>query len=113
MKIASLTANLFFNVEKPSINILIETETSKEIRIALRKGQQMKEHKTPFPIVVFVFKGTIDFGVKGVKHTLDAGSLIALEGGVPHDLTASEDSIIRLSLSKKDSVKRVREIESA
>lgn len=110
MKIASLTQDLVYNDKKPSITVLLETQNSKEIRIVFKKGQHMKEHKTPFPIVVQVFKGAIDFGVHGTKQQLEAGSLIALDGNVPHDLTASEDSIVRLSLSIKDKVERVQNI---
>ncbi len=113
MKIASLTQDLIFNEKKPAINIMLETETSKEIRIVFKKGQIMKEHKTPFPIVVQVFKGAIDFGINGDKQHLLAGSLIALDGGVSHDLTALEDSIVRLSLSKKDNLERVKSIKTA
>lgn len=113
MKIASLTEDLVYNDKKPSINILLDTETSKEIRIVLKKGQQMKEHQTPFPIVVEVFKGAIIFGVNGTKHKLATGSLITLKGAVPHDLTAMEDSIVRLSLSKNDSMDRVQKIETS
>ena len=112
MKIASLSENIEYNENKPSISVLIDSEASKEIRIVFRKGQVMKEHKTPFPIVVEIFNGAIEFGVNGIKHQLTAGSLIALDGGVPHDLTASEDSVVRLSLSKKDSIERVRSIET-
>lgn len=113
MKIASITDNLNYNEKKPAIDILMETENSKEIRIAFRKGQVMKEHKTPFPIVVQVFKGEIDFGVNGeVKH-LEEGTMISLDGGVPHNLIAIEDSIVRLSLSKNDSVSRVENIETS
>ena len=70
----------------------------------------MKEHKTRFPIVVEVVAGNIDFGAQGKKHKMTAGDLISLEGNVPHDLFALEPSVIRLSLSKLDSVKRVRNI---
>lgn len=112
MKIASLTQDLVYNDNKPAIQVLLETPSSKEIRITFKKGQHMKEHKTPFPIVVQVFKGAIDFGVEGNKHLLEAGSLIALEGQVPHDLTAKEDSIVRLSLSTQDSIERVKNIET-
>lgn len=110
MNIASLTEDLVYDDKKPSIRILLETETSKEIRITFKKGQLMKEHKTPFPIVVEIFKGAITFGVNGTEQHLTAGKLIALEGGVPHDLKALEDSIVRLSLSKKDSIERVQKI---
>jgi len=113
MKIASLTEDLIYNENKPAISILIDTESSKEIRIVFKKGQLMKEHKTAFPIVVEVFKGTIDFGVNGTKQHLKAGKLIALEGSVPHDLIALEDSIVRLSLSKKDSFVRVQNVETS
>jgi quercetin dioxygenase-like cupin family protein len=113
MKIASLTEDLIYNENKPAISILIDTESTKEIRIAFKKGQLMKEHKTPFPIVVEIFKGTIDFGVNGTTKQLKTGELISLEGGVPHDLVAVEDSIVRLSLSKKDSFERVQNVETA
>ena len=113
MKIASLTEDLVYNEKKPSISVLLETETSKEIRIVFKKGQLMREHKTPFPIVVEIYKGAIDFGVNGTRQQLSAGSLIALEGGIPHDLTALKNSVVRLSLSKNDSVNRVENVETS
>lgn len=110
MKTASLLDNLEYRNEKPAIQVLLETESTKEIRIVFRKGQQMKEHQTPFPIAVEIFEGKIDFGVQGTTHTLEKGALVALGGGVPHDLKALEDSIVRLSLSKSDSVQRVEKV---
>jgi len=112
MKIASLTENLVYVENKPAINVLMQTESSKEIRIVLKKGQVMKKHQTPFPIIVEVFSGAIHFGVHGTKHQLKAGDLIALEGGIPHDLTAMEDSTVRLSLSTGDRVERVESIKT-
>ncbi|MGM1057487.1 MAG: cupin [Bacteroidota bacterium] len=107
MKTASLIKNLEYNVNKPAIQVLLNSESSKEIRIAMKKNQVMKEHKTPFPIVVEIFEGKVDFGVNGVIHNLEKGDLVALEGNVPHDLLAMEDSIVRLSLSIADTVGRV------
>jgi len=110
MKTASLTNNIEYHEKRPTMQVLLETETGKEIRISFKKSQVMKEHKTPFPIVVEIFDGSIDFGVNGNVHALKKGDLIALDGGVPHDLTATEDSIVRLSLNKGDSAKRVEDV---
>lgn len=112
MKIASLKNDLNFNNEKVSISVLMETETSKEIRILFKKGQEMKEHKTKFPITVEVHEGEINFGVNGEEINLEAGDLIYLDPNVPHNLYAKHDSIVRLTLSKLDNIERVeKEIE--
>lgn len=110
MKTASLINNIQHHETRPTIQVLMETENGKEIRIAFKKGQVMKEHKTPFSIVVEIFEGCIDFGVNGDVHKLNRGDLVSLEGNVPHDLTAIQDSIIRLSLNKGDSAKRVEDV---
>lgn len=110
MKTASLTKNIEYNESRPVIQVLLDTETGKEIRIVFKKDQVMNKHHTPFPIVVEIFEGSIDFGVNGDHHTLIKGDLIALEGKIPHDLTALEDSIVRLSLNKADTAKRVEDV---
>lgn len=108
MKTASLVNDLEYNEDKPAVKVLLDTESSREIRIAMRKGQVMKEHKTPYPIVVEIFEGKVEFGIKGDSHPLKKGDLVSLEGNVPHDLKAAQDSIIRLTLSKADSAERVQ-----
>jgi len=107
MKLASLIDNLEYNENRPAIHVLIDTDSGKEIRITFKEGQVMKEHKTPFPIVVEIFEGAIDVGGNGTIHNLKKGDLVALEGGVPHDLKALETSTVRLSLNKADSATRV------
>jgi len=110
MNTASIVNNVSFNETKPSISVLMETESSKELRIVMKKGQSMKEHQTPFPIIVEIFEGSIDFGVNEERLRLIKGDLISLEGAKPHDLICLEDCIIRLSLSKKDKVERVEKV---
>ena len=107
MKKSSLSENLVFNELKPSISVLFETETTKEIRILMKENQMMKEHKTSFPITVELFEGAIDFGVEGVIYKLVKGDLVWVNVSIPHDLFATKDSIVRLTLSKLDSVERV------
>lgn len=95
---------------KPAIKVMVKTPYAKEIRLVFRKGQEMKEHRAPYPIIVQVLEGTIDFGVEQERILLKRGMMIALEGHVPHDLIAEEDSIVRLSLNLQDTTQRVESI---
>lgn len=110
MKTASIYRDLVYKEDKPAITVLLDTDFTKEIRIAFKKNQAMKEHQTPFPIVVEMVEGTLDFGVQGTVNHLEKGDLIMLEGNVPHDLKATTDCIVRLTLSKQDSSKRVERV---
>ena len=105
---ASLLVNLEFNETKPAIKILLESDYSKEIRIAFKKGQLMKAHKSSFPITVEIFDGTINFGVNKKTHQLKKGAIISLPANVVHDLEAIEKSIVRLTLSTSDNIDRVQ-----
>lgn len=107
MKKSSLINNLAYNDTKPSISVLFETDSTKEIRIVFKKDQLMKEHKTSFPITVEIFEGAIDFGVNGMVYNLVKGDLVSLDANVAHDLVAKKDCIVRLTLSKLDTVDRV------
>lgn len=110
MKTASLRSELDFDDNKVAVKVLMETDASKEIRILFRKGQAMKEHKAGFPITVEVHEGKIAFGLGSENIILESGDLISLEANVPHDLFAEEESIVRLTLSKFDSVERVEKV---
>ena len=107
MKTASIYQDLEFNENKPAIKAILETDFTKEIRILMRENQEMKEHQTPSPIVVELLEGEIIFGVEGQNYEVKKGDLLTLSGGVPHNLIAKKESVIRLTLSKLDSSKRV------
>ncbi|WP_339653183.1 cupin domain-containing protein [uncultured Maribacter sp.] len=110
MNTASFSENLDFNDNKVTIKVLLETSFSKEIRILFKKGQVMKEHKAPFPIIVHILAGEIAFGVEGNVHELKQGAILTLAGNIPHDLTATTASIVRLTLSKQDTADRVKDV---
>lgn len=109
MEITSFNKELVFE-DKIKTKVILETSFSKEIRIVMKEGQEMKEHKTKFPIIVHVLEGLVDFGVQGTVHRFDAGSIISLDANIPHDLLAKKDSIVRLTLSKQDAVERVEKV---
>lgn len=96
-----------FSPKEVKINVLIDNENGKEIQILMAKDSTMKEHKAPFAIHVQVLSGKIWFEVENKKLELNALDMISLAPNVPHSLAGIEDSIIRLSLSKFDSIQRV------
>ncbi len=103
----SFYENLEFSDKSVVITPMITSTFGKEIRIAFKEGQVMKEHKTKFPITVMTLRGCIEFSVGSEMHTLNAGDVIALEGDIMHKLKATEESVVRLSLHKGDTVERV------
>ncbi len=110
MKIDSFNENLDFNDHKIVTKVLLESSFSKEIRILLKQGQIMKEHKAPYPIIVHLLEGAINFGIQGKIHLLKSGDIITLGANIPHDLEALKDSIVRLTLSKQDKTERVERV---
>ena len=107
MEHASFLSEIVYGESQPVITPLIANAFTKEIRIVFRAGQAMKAHKTAFPITVAVVFGTIDFGTGKGRVVLKTGDVIALEPNVMHDLNASEDAVVRLSLHRGDSIGRV------
>ena len=80
---------------------LFDGPHSKEIRINLEKGAEMKEHKAPGAIMVQVLSDGKD------STTMNALDMVTLDPNIPHALIALENSIVRLSLSKNDDISRV------
>ena len=110
MNSANILKDITYNEKRVAISVLLETATSKEIRIVFAKGQIMKEHQTPHPITVELVEGSLDFGVEGKIHNLVKGDILSLDGGVPHDLRAKSECIVRLTLSKADTLQRVEDV---
>ena len=112
MTITSLVDQITYQENKPTVTVLLKTETTKEIRIVMKQGQTMKEHQAPYPIVIEIFEGSINFGVNNEKKLLNKGDLIALDSNIPHNLTCISDCIVRLSLSLYDTVERVKNVNN-
>ncbi|MGY5355454.1 cupin domain-containing protein [Wenyingzhuangia sp. IMCC45467] len=109
MKVISLLKDVNYKT-KPSLTVLFETEFSKEIRIVMKKGQEVKEHKTEHPIIVSIFDGSIEFSVDGEKVKMKKGDMISLDANIPHSLLCTGDSIVRLSISKQDTITRIEDL---
>lgn len=107
MPITHFMENVAYNPEHVAITVMLENDHAKEIRIAFEPGQLMKEHKTAHPIAVMVIAGSINFTVGDTPYVMHGGDLIHLEANAVHALEAVERSVVRLTLSRLDSVARV------
>lgn len=110
MRVKTFNDEIVFNEKHVQSKVIIETSFSKEVRILLKEGQLMKEHKAAYPILIHLLDGTIELGVQGKVMLMNTGDIITLEAGIFHDLVAQTDSSIRLTLSKLDTVDRLKEI---
>ena len=108
IKTASFFTDLEFSDKSVVITPMLDSNFGKEIRIAFKEGQVMKEHKTKFPITVMTLRGSIEFGVGEEMFVLNEGDVISLEGNVMHELKSTAESVVRLSLHKGDTVERVK-----
>ncbi|MBN2721815.1 MAG: cupin domain-containing protein [Campylobacterales bacterium] len=102
----SFFENIYFDAT-PQITKMLETPTSKEIRICMAKGNIMKEHTAPGAITIMVLSGEVNIGSNDKNITVQDGEMIYFDAKVPHSLEAKEESIIRLTLSKNDTAQRV------
>jgi len=95
---------------KPNIMSMGETPFSKEIRICMGVDALMKEHKAPAPITIELFSGSIELSTPEETILMQEGDIAVFEAKVPHSILALKDSIIRLSLSKSDTITRVENL---
>lgn len=97
---ASMLKDLTYKEDKPNVEVILETEFTKEVRLTFKEGQIMKSHKAPRAIIVQVLEGKIDFEVENTVYQLSKGDFITLKAAIVHELKALENSVVRLSLSK-------------
>lgn len=79
---------------------LLEAPEVRVVHIALDDGQELTEHMAPFPILVQVVAGSVDFEVNGETHRLDLGGLIHLPAKLLHAVTAIGQARIQITLIK-------------
>lgn len=62
------------------------------------QGGLMREHKANGTVCIHVTEGKIALTVKSEKHSLEAGDLLVLAPGIPHDVFAEQDSVMLLTV---------------
>ena len=71
--------------------------------IGVRAGGALHEHEAEGPITIHVLEGAIVVRAAGESHSLTAGGLLALDGGVRHDVSSAEGGLFLLTLIARQS----------
>ena len=79
---------------------LIDTGVLKQILFSLDAGQEISNHKAPFPATVHVLEGRLAFDVEGKNMDLGPGAGLIMKPNALHNLRATEPCRMLLTLIK-------------
>jgi quercetin dioxygenase-like cupin family protein len=80
---------------------VVKTSNLSIVLTAIKKGATLCGHEVDGPITLQVLSGAVQFGVAGEPRTLAAGTVIALDIAIPHDIQALEDSELLLTIVRE------------
>lgn len=109
MKRVSFLRDLKFG-DKPQISVMMETPSSKEIRICMKEGNIMQEHTAPGAITIMLLRGKLLLTSNSKDEILEDGDIVYFDAKVPHSLEALDECVVRLILSKNDTASRVQKL---
>jgi quercetin dioxygenase-like cupin family protein len=66
---------------------------------AMKKGNEINTHQADSPMTLQVVKGALRFRTNGEEYTLSHGQVLFFGPGEAHDIRATEDSALLLTLS--------------
>lgn len=90
---------------KVSFKSVFETENGGVALLAMKKGQSLDTHTSPFEVMVSVCEGEIEFVMLDKLHVLKAGEFLLMGANVAHSVKANEDSKVMLVKIKGPDIK--------
>jgi nucleotide-binding universal stress UspA family protein len=79
------------------------SSTVELVRLIVRSGQEVPEHKCPGELIVHCLEGRVVLTTLGKTETLEAGKLLILPAGEPHALKGIEDASLLLTIIRPKS----------
>jgi quercetin dioxygenase-like cupin family protein len=81
---------------------LFKKKDFRVVLICMEAAAEMKEHHADGTSSVQVLKGAIRYNAQGHEYELKAGSLLTIGASIKHDVAASEESAVLLTISWPD-----------
>jgi quercetin dioxygenase-like cupin family protein len=69
-----------------------------QVLFSFEPGGRLEEHSTPGLVAIHGLEGHLEIDAEGVVHALPAGSVLFLDPNVPHDVRATEQSAMLLTV---------------
>jgi quercetin dioxygenase-like cupin family protein len=82
-----------------SAKTLVKHHDQRIVLITMKRGARMTKHQASGAVSIHVLSGRVQIEVGETIVEVPAGQLLALDRGLPHDVEATEDSSVLLSLS--------------
>jgi quercetin dioxygenase-like cupin family protein len=101
--IADLAAQIT-EIPKDSIisQTVQDTDAFKAVLFGFDTGQELSEHTSTFPALIYVSSGAFEVGLGDERHSVNAGAWISMQPNLKHSLTAKEPSTMLLILVKHE-----------
>ena len=80
---------------------VVKTSNLSVVLSVLKKGATLCGHEVDGPITMQVLSGTVRFGLAVESKTLRAGTVIALDKDIPHEIEALENSELMLTIVRE------------
>ncbi len=83
------------------------------VLVAMDRGSRLHEHHADGTVSVHVLKGVLRVRMSGQARDIDAGTILAIESSIAHDVEALEDSAFLLTMSwpNAETLDRLRKAE--
>jgi quercetin dioxygenase-like cupin family protein len=78
---------------------LVKYDDLRVVLIALQRGARIPEHQTEGRVSVHVIAGQAQVRASGRTFNLRTGGLLTLDPAIPHDVSATEESAILLTIA--------------
>jgi quercetin dioxygenase-like cupin family protein len=96
-QLAELRSELPENRDRRGITLVKEHGIT-VVLTALREGALLREHDTPGPATVQVLDGSVEIRVGDETLRLGPGQIVAFDARVPHEVEASSDAAILITV---------------
>jgi len=98
----NIAKDIIFNVEKPCVLPIRKTETTNIFAVGLVKNQILQKHKTQWPTLLIVLRGSILFRMNSETITLNVMDTYQIPTDIEHDVTGTDIENIFLITKLKE-----------